>query len=145
MSETTEQVARRQDEAAIRALEAAYDRAWDRGDIDALVESLTPDATIIDPFGGVSAGAEQIRRLFSELLTGRGRRSTHASTILGVRFVAAGVALADGEAVIEGIMTHEGALRPPLVHRFTDVVVRVESGWRIAQVRAYVLMDGPRP
>jgi hypothetical protein len=62
-----------------------------------------------------------------------------------VRFVTEDVALADGEAVIEGLQRPDGGAMRPLVHRFTDVLVRGEEGWRIAQVRAYVLMDGPRP
>ena len=47
---------RSSDEAAIRALEAAYDAAWDAADLQALTAPFTPDATIVDPFGGVSTG-----------------------------------------------------------------------------------------
>jgi hypothetical protein len=62
-----------------------------------------------------------------------------------VRFVSDDVALADGEAVIEGLKDPGGGVMPPLVHRFTDVLVRLDGSWRIAQIRAYVFMDGPRP
>ena len=62
-----------------------------------------------------------------------------------MRFVSDDVALADGEAVIEGLRGPDGGVMPPLVHRFTDVLVRQDGSWRIAQVRAYVFMDGPRP
>ena len=55
------------------------------------------------------------------------------------------VALADGEAVIEGLRDQSGAVIPPVVHRFTDVMIKRDGRWHIAQVRAYVLMDGPRP
>jgi uncharacterized protein (TIGR02246 family) len=133
------------DEAAIRALEAAYDSAWNAADLEALTAPFTPDATIVDPFGGVSSGRAEIGRLLGTLLAGSGRGSTHAGAIRGVRFVTEDVALADGEAVIEGLKRPDGGAMPPIVHRFTDVLVRGEEGWRIAQVRAYVLMDGPRP
>jgi uncharacterized protein (TIGR02246 family) len=133
------------DEAAVRELEAAYDDAWNRADLDALVSPFAPDATIIDPFGGVSSGRDEIRRLLSELLAGSGRGSTHTGTILSVRFVSADVALADGEAVIEGLHDADGVVRPPLLHRFTDVLIRTADGWRISQVRAYVFLTGPRP
>lgn len=131
------------DEMAIRALEAAYDRAWGAADLAALERCLDPGATVIDPFGGVSEGSEAIMRLLGQLLSGSGRGSTHTSTILGVRFVSRDVALADGEAVIEGLRMPDGSTR--VTHRFTDIVVRGDEGWRIAQIRAYVLMDGPRP
>ncbi len=134
-----------QDEAAVRALEAAYDNAWNRADLDALVSPFAPDATIVDPFGGVSSGRDEIRGLLSALLTGRGRGSTHTGTILSVRFVSADVALADGEAVIAGLHDADGVALPPLVHRFTDVLIRDGDGWRISEIRAYVFMTGPRP
>ena len=136
---------RSRDEAAIRSLEAAYDAAWNAADLAALTEPFTADATIVDPFGGVSAGRAEIGRLLATLLEGAGRGSTHAGAILGVRFVSDDVALADGEAVIEGLKEPGGGVVPPLVHRFTDVLVRQDGSWRIAQIRAYVFMDGPRP
>jgi uncharacterized protein (TIGR02246 family) len=138
-------VQRSSDEAAIRALEAAYDAAWNAADLPALTAPFTPDATIVDPFGGVSAGRAEIERLLGTLLAGSGRGSTHAGKILGVRFVTGDVALADGEAVIEGLKAPDGGALPPIVHRFTDVLVRAGEGWRIAQIRAYVFMEGPRP
>jgi uncharacterized protein (TIGR02246 family) len=133
------------DEAAIRALEAAYDAAWNAADLQALTAPFSPNATIVDPFGGVSTGRAEIERLLGTLLAGSGRGSTHAGRILGVRFVTDDVALADGEAVIEGLTAPDGSALPPIVHRFTDVLVRSGGGWRIAQIRAYVFMEGPRP
>ena len=145
MDDGQRQGSRSLDEAAIRALEAAYDRAWNAADLSGLTAPFTPDATIVDPFGGVSAGRAEIERLLAALLAGGGRGSTHASSIIGVRFVTDDVALADGEAVIEGLREAGGGVMPTLVHRFTDVLVRCDGSWRIAQVRAYVFVDGPRP
>jgi uncharacterized protein (TIGR02246 family) len=136
---------RSSDEAAIRALEAAYDAGWDAADLQALTAPFTADAVIVDPFGGVSTGRAEIERLLGTLLAGSGRGSTHAGKIVGVHFVTDDVALADGEAVIEGLRTPDGDALPPIVHRFTDVLVRGDGGWRIAQIRAYVHMEGPRP
>ena len=145
MSPTTSHSDRRRDEVAVRAAEAAYDAAWNSADLDTLVAQLTPDATIIDPLGGVSTGAEEVRRLLGDLLAGSGRGSTHTSVVLGVHFASGDVALADGEAVIEGLRGPDGGVRGPLVHRFTDILVRDGAAWRIAHTRAYVFMDGPRP
>jgi uncharacterized protein (TIGR02246 family) len=132
-------------ETAIREVEAAYDRAWDAADVDGLLRPLVAGATVIDPFGNVVEGREAIRRAFRTLLAGRARGSTHASTILGVRFVTAEVALADGEAVIEGLSGADGVAMPGFVHRFTDVLVLVAGRWRIAHVRAYVHLPGTGP
>jgi uncharacterized protein (TIGR02246 family) len=132
-------------EAAIREAEATYDRAWGARDVDALVRPLVAEATLIDPFGNVVVGRDAIRQALGGLLAGRARGSTHASTILGVRFVTKDVALADGEAVIEGLTGPEGEALPPLIHRFTDVFVLRDGRWRISQIRAYILMDGRSP
>jgi uncharacterized protein (TIGR02246 family) len=132
-------------EVAIREVETAYDHAWNAGDVEALVRPLVAEATLIDPFGNVVVGRDGIRRAFNGLLAGRASGSTHASTILGVRFVTTDVALADGEAVIEGLAGPGGEALPRLTHRFTDVFVLRDGAWRISQIRAYVLMDGRGP
>jgi uncharacterized protein (TIGR02246 family) len=132
-------------EKAIREAEAAYDDAWNAADVGVLAGAFVADATVIDPFGNVVAGREGIRSAFGTLLAGRALGSTHSSTILGVRFVTGDVALADGEAVIEGLTGADGEPMPPLIHRFTDVFVLRAGRWRLSQVRAYVLMEGQGP
>jgi uncharacterized protein (TIGR02246 family) len=124
------------DELAIRNVEAGYDTAWNRGDALGAARFFTEDAVVINPSGGSSAGREAIERSLSDLLEGRGRGSTHRSEIVSIHFLKDDVALLDGEAVIVGFGDESATLR----HRFTDVLVRVGGGWRIAQVRAYVFL-----
>ena len=47
--------------------------------------------------------------------------------------------------MIRGPHGADGVALPPLVHRFTDVLVQDAGVWRISQIRAYVFMTGPRP
>ncbi len=116
-------VDRAADEAAIRAVEAAYDRAWDAGDVAAILRLCDADVVVIDPFGGTSVGREGMGRLLSSLFDGDGKGSTHSSDIVGVHFVTDDVALADGEATIEGFAASPAG-GESLRHRFTDVLVR---------------------
>jgi uncharacterized protein (TIGR02246 family) len=142
MGSATTRVDRAADEAAVRQVEAAYDRAWDAGDLASLLRLCDADVVVIDPSGRTSVGREEMERMLSSLFDGAGKGSTHSSDIVGVHFVTADVALADGEATIEGFALSPGdgqALR----HRFTDVLVKRSEGWRIAQVRAYVFMHLP--
>ena len=124
------------DEAAIRALESAYDAAWNAGDAAAAARLFVPDAVVVNPSGGISLGRDAVEQSLQELFAGRGRGSQHISHLLAIYFVTNDVAVLDGEAVIIGF----GAGPSPLRHRFTDVLVRHEGAWRIAQVRAYQFM-----
>ena len=124
------------DEAAIRAIEASYDRAWNSADIAGLMSVLEPDVVIISPLGQLSVGAAQAQQLLQNFLSGPGLGSTHTSLAKRVSFVTDDVALFDGNARIEG-----PRLAGPLIHDFTDVFVRRAGQWRIAHIRAYVFMD----
>ena len=122
------------DENAVRALEAAYDAAWNRGDVDALLACMAHDVLIVDPNGRVSRGHDEVRALLSPLIGPTGGDSTHKSEIVRVEFVTSEIALVDGRAHIEGLTLGEPA--SAYFHRFTDVVVRREGQWKIAQIRA---------
>jgi len=131
-----------QAEEAIRALEAAYDDAWNRGDVAALIACFTDDALIVDPRGGVTRGRADIRRLLSPMVgAGDGDSSTHKSEIVRIEFVSPEVALVDGRAHIKGLPEEQNA--KGLVHRFTDVVAWREGRWKIAHIRACPLEAEP--
>jgi uncharacterized protein (TIGR02246 family) len=129
---------RDQDEAAIRGVEQAYDSAWDAGDLRALMGLFTPAAVVVNPVGKVASGHAEIQRVLTEFLSGPARGSTHASVISAINFVTDDVALVDGEARLERLRTSDASPTSSVVHRFTDVLVKRDGRWSIAQVRAYV-------
>lgn len=126
---------------AIRAVEAAYDRAWGSGDIDALAGCLIADAVIVNPLGETSRGRAQIVEMLGGFLRGPGRGSTHSTAISSIDFVTDDVAIVDGMATIDGVRMADDDASAVLEHRFTDVVVRRQTGWLIAHVRAYALEE----
>lgn len=127
------------DEAAIRAVEEAYDSAWNAGDLAALLALLTEDVVIINPYGETITGRAEVERSFAALFSGVAKGSRHSSRIEAVHFITPDVALVDAEAVISDF----GPGPQPVRHSFTDVIVRTVDGWLIAHVRAFVFM--PRP
>lgn len=127
---------------AIRALETAYDDAWNRGDVDALIACFTKDALIMDPRGGVTRGHGDIHRLLLPMVASGGAATAHDSEIVGIEFITREVALVDGWAYIKGLP--EDRAGEGLVHRFTDVVVCLEGRWKIAQIRACPLEPATR-
>lgn len=127
------------DEAAVRAVEAAYDKAWNAGELNSLLQLLTERVVVINPYGEVATGRDAVEASFTLLFEGAARGSQHSSHVRAVHFVGPDVALVDAEAVISGF----GPGPEPLRHDFTDVLVRTRDGWRIDHVRAYTFI--PRP
>ena len=130
-------------EAAVRAIETTYDRAWVAGDIAVLTSCLTEDVVLVSPRNEVASGRDEVRQFLGAFLDGPARKSTHTSRILRVSFVTDDVAIVDGEAVIEGVEESEfGAAT--LVHRFTDVLRKRNGQWAIAHIRAYAMITSPQ-
>ena len=75
------------DEAAVRAVEAAYDFAWNAGDLASLLQLLTDGVVITNPYGETGVGRDEAELFFSALFNGVGKGSRHASQIRGVHFV----------------------------------------------------------
>lgn len=122
------------DDAAVHAVEAAYDTAWQHGDVEALLACLAEDAVLISPRGEVSCGHAEIRQELQAVLSGPARGSKHRSVITRVEFVTADVAIVDGQARIELVGRDEPG--STVTHRFTDVLVKKEGAWMIAHIRA---------
>ena len=124
------------EERDVRALERAYDEAWTSGDLARLLSFFVPEAVIVTPYGDVLKGISDIEEGLRAVMS-QPSRGRHTSTINAVRFVTAEVAIVEGRAVLdtdEGQATEENH---PLLHSFSDVVVKRGGAWRIAHVRAY--------
>ena len=122
------------DEASIRKTEAAYDLAWQQGDIEGIMVCFTDDAVLISPRGDVATGKEEVRNLLSNFLGSEAKDTKHTSRITRISFVTDDVAVVDGDAFIEGSENLSGSVKQ---HRFTDILVRTGNVWLISQIRAY--------
>jgi uncharacterized protein (TIGR02246 family) len=131
---------RADEEAKIRAVESAYDQAWNGGEPTSILKLFTNDVVVISPSGETSNGITEIERSLASLFARMAKGSKHASEISAVRFVTKDVALVDGQATVEGLRAENGNPLPEIRHRFTDVLVKTDDRWLIAQVRAYVFM-----
>lgn len=127
---------RNADEQAILRVEAAYDSAWRSGDVDALLLCFAPDAVIVSPPGDVANGLAEIETMFRQLFAGDAAGSNHSSEIVRITFVTDDVALVDGVATVQGFRDLGTPDAQPLVHRFSDVLVKQGDAWAINQVRA---------
>jgi uncharacterized protein (TIGR02246 family) len=116
------------DEAAVREIVQKYMDTRDRQDAAALGALFTADADQLVSSGEWRKGRSELVRgtLASSQNTG-GKRTI---TVTSVRFIAAGVAIADGHYELSGLAG--GATRSMWT---TLVLARSSDGWRIAAIR----------
>ncbi|WP_461037211.1 nuclear transport factor 2 family protein [Streptomyces mayteni] len=107
----------------------AFKRAWEAGDIEALVDLLAEDATAVGDGGGLGSAAPRP-------VEGAGRVA---------RFFAERAVAASGLTLLEGVVNGQ----PGLVARLDGVTVSVlafdVSGGRISRIWAVLNPDKPRP
>jgi uncharacterized protein (TIGR02246 family) len=125
------------DEATIREIGEAYDEAWNRGDVPALVAFFTRDAIIIDPRGDVTTGKVEFENVITQLFRGPFQDSLHKTSIIRIHFPKRDVAVVDGEATLTVLKQLQGSRE--LTHRYTDVMIKEGDQWLISDTRAYGL------
>jgi|SRR5205085_6662093 len=126
------------DEAAVRAVVARYVDAREKRDPKLLEALFTEDADQMVTTGEWRKGRENVVR--GGLASSQANPGARQIAIEVVRFVAPGVAIADGRYEI----TDQGAAAPRRM-RTTFVVVRAgASAWRIAAIRNMAPTDATR-
>ena len=128
----------KKDRRAILALENAYDDAWNQGKAGKAASFFTHDAIIVNPHGEVAEGKKEFENLLTQLFNSRFKDSKHRSTIIRVHFSKENVAVVDGEATVTEI-NETGESKETIV-RFTDIMVKEDREWLIADTRAYTYL-----
>ena len=129
-------------EEQVRAVEAAYDRAWGAGDLDGLLRCLAPDAVLVNPRGEIAIGTDAIRAALGGFLATEAAGSHHTSSVERISFIGDDVAVVDGRAVISPGPgdVHQATLE----HAFTHILQHRDGTWQIAHIRAYGLTPHTR-
>jgi uncharacterized protein (TIGR02246 family) len=126
------------DEAAVRAVVARYVEAREKRDAKLLEALFTADADQLVTTGEWRRGRDHVVR--GGLASSQANPGARQIAIEVVRFVAPGVAIADGRYEIA-----EGQGAPPRRMRTTFVTVRNAAGeWRIAAIRNMAPTDPAR-
>lgn len=117
-----------EDEKAIRAVDDAFVRDYNRGDSKALADLFTDDAEAIEPEGGRYEGRDLIERRFAETFaTSPGVKI--AIEVRSIRSLSPDVMREEGQTVITP------AREARQVRPYTALFVRRDGRWLISSVR----------
>jgi uncharacterized protein (TIGR02246 family) len=133
----TTAAAAQNDEAAVRAIVARYVDAREKRDPKLLEALFTADADQLVTTGEWRQGRDNVVK--GGLASSQANPGSRQIAIEVVRFVAPGVAIADGRYEIT-----DAQAAAPRRMRTTFVVVRVGSDWRIAAIRNMAPTDATR-
>lgn len=131
------------DRAALMALAAANDEAWDAGDADRIGAQYAADGTLrIGHIEGTRRGRDSIRTYFATVFAGRPQGLRHITRIDHIEMIRDDLAFADGIVRVE--RAGEGGTWTLMrTFRNHSVAVRENGTWRLHSVRAQRIDDAP--
>jgi uncharacterized protein (TIGR02246 family) len=116
------------EEKAIRARIAAFSAAYNKGDLNGVLEPWTDDAEFISEAGKAYRGKEKIRVLLKKALAGA-KGSKQSAKVLSLRFVKPDVAIEEGEVTVTG---KDGGND---LGRYEAVWLKLDGKWYMSRVR----------
>jgi uncharacterized protein (TIGR02246 family) len=119
------------DEADIRKVLTAFVDAFNNADAKALAAALSPTAEFIDESSNRIEGAAAIGEILGKFFA-ENKGAKLQVTPEGLRSIAPGVAVEDGESVIT-----VPEKKTQSVRKVTVVYAKVEGAWKLASIREY--------
>ena len=116
------------EEAAVRAVDAAFVRDYNKADSKALASLFTEDVEVVDADGGRTRGRDLAEKDLAETFASN-KGATIAFEIDAVRFLTADVAKEEGRSVVTPV---KGA---PVSRLYTVLYVKRDGRWLISSVR----------
>jgi len=129
--------------AAIEAVEKEFVAAWNAHDAKRLAAVWAPDGDLINPFGRVAKGRAELEKLLTEEQSTVFKTSTYQIESESIREIARGVAIADWESVVTGMVGPDGKPAPPLKHHVTVVYRLAEGHWQAVAARPVIYAPPP--
>lgn len=130
------------DDEGVRKLLSDYVDAWNTHDSKKMVERWTPEATLINPWGKLAAGKDQVEQVFAEEQKGPLGNLTMKQEINHAFFASPKIAFVDATAIFEGVVPPEIRDTFPVRWHIVYLAVKENDVWYIEAARPYVL---PKP
>jgi uncharacterized protein (TIGR02246 family) len=134
------------DEDAIRALEHAFNAAWDAHDPEGMAASLADDAQFITVNGAWTTTRDGFRDLMARLhgATGPFRTSTRRTPEMHVSFLTPDIALLHSRFWIDGEVLHDDLSQASRESVGTRVVHKIDGRWRVVATQNTDVRRGRR-
>lgn len=122
------------DQLAVIAASHAFDEAFAKGDIDALMALFAEDVRIVDENGGVYVGQEAVRGLYADGFE-KSPGATLKTVVESVHLVTPDVAVEDGTSLFTP------TAGDPVETTYQATYVRKDGNWKLVQLRDYLTPD----
>ena len=116
-----------------------FDAAWGKHDAKEMASHWLPDGDLINPFGRVANGREEIEKLFTDEHASVFKASTMEIKVLSSRTLADGLVLVDAEANAKNAMVEEGK-SVDMSYHLVNVFKKTDDGWKIVSCRPYMFL-----
>lgn len=133
------------DRAALQALAAATDAAWDNRDVQAMMRTFAADGTL--RLSGMPApvqGSAALRAFFTQGFAARAGELRHVTSIDHVELAGPHVAVADGHVAIQR-RSAAGAWETVRTFANTTIAVREDGVWKLSAVRGVPINQPAAP
>lgn len=133
---------RAQDIRAIEQRLGDFVAAWNRHDSVQMAAQWFEDGDLINTFGRIAKGRDQVQELFRDEHSGPMKTCTHKMAIQAIRMASDDVAIVDAECTLIGLRGPDGKELPTLKPHVVLVLGKKESDWKVFSARPYVFSTG---
>jgi uncharacterized protein (TIGR02246 family) len=133
-----ESAARSGDAKAIRQLYAAYDAAWNKGDLAGLATIWADDADHVEPDGRAIKGRAAIEKELGQRFATDLKGTRSRQMIMGIRLITPDVAVVDAAYEVSGAHDAQGKSLRALQGRYVDIWLKRAGKWHIVVDRPII-------
>ena len=128
---------------AIEKRTGEFVAAWNRHDSKAMAGLFLPDGDLINPFGRLAKGRDEVARLFADEQSTVMKATTMKTDAITVRTLAPDVALADWDITVTGMTAPDGSVMPAVKFHGAFVWAKKGGTWSVMAARPMLPASPP--
>jgi uncharacterized protein (TIGR02246 family) len=121
----------------------SFAEKWNKHDIKGMAEMWSKDGDVINPYGRIAKGRDEIQKLITDEHQSFMKDTTMKIQVTLSRLLKRDYAVADCDVVISGMKNSEGKVGPDLPHHLVVVLEKDKRNWDFVDLRPYVFQSPP--